>query len=404
MACEVMPRYASQPVTRTAIGRPDGVILLVAGLLMMLGVVMVASASVSSRLWEQTAEADIFARWNAPLRHAIFAIVGFIAMLVMAHWDYRMWRWERDEEFWRPLLPWLVALFAVIAMYIPGIGREVLGAQRSVVLVPGLLSFQPAELCKLGMILWVAGVIAAPAFDVQKFFFGFCVVLASGGILVLLVAVEDFGSGALMGVVLLSMLIVGGARWWHVALMLPATIAAGVGFILAEPYRIRRVVTFFTDEPDSLGAGYQIRQAMLAIGSGGWFGRGLGNGMQKYDYLPQGNNDFILAIVSEELGIAGALVIISLFLVFLLRGWWIAQRAGDRYGQILASGITLMIVLQAVINVAVVTNSVPTKGISLPFVSAGGSGVVFLGILAGLLASISRRAVPSELAVRASSD
>ena len=391
-AGEVMPNYASRVVNRSAIGKPDGVIMLVVATLMMLGVVMVTSASVSTRLWEQTTPDDFLARWHAPLRHAVFALAGFLAMLVMAHWDYRIWRWERDDEIWRPALPWVIALCAVVAMHIPGIGREVLGAQRSIVIVPGLLSFQPAELCKLGLILWVAGVISAPAFDLHKFFLGFGFVLVSGGILVLLVAVEDFGSGALMAAVLFAMLVIGGARWWHMAMMVPVGLAGGVGFILMEPYRIQRIITFFSDEPDAMGAGYQIRQAMLAIGSGGWLGLGLGNGVQKYDYLPQGNNDFILAIICEELGVVGALAIVALFLIFLLRGWWLARRAGDGFGRLVACGITLVITLQAAINIAVVTNSVPTKGISLPFVSAGGSGVVILGVLAGLLASVSRHA------------
>jgi cell division protein FtsW len=402
MASEVMPRYASQPVTRIIPGRADGVIMLVVGTLMMIGVVMVASSSVSTRLWEQASGGDWLARWNMPIRHAVFTLAGFIAMLVMSQVDYRMWRWERDGELWRPALPWLVAMLAVVAMYVPGIGREVLGAQRSVVLVPGVLSFQPAELAKLGLVLWIAGLLAAPAFDVHKLVYGFGFVLVTAGMLIVLVVIEDFGTGALLGVVLLALLMIGGARWWHLVMIVPVGLTGAAGFILTEPYRIQRILTFFSPSPDTQGAGYQIRQAMLAIGSGGWFGRGLGNGVQKFDYLPQDNNDFILAIVCEELGIVGALVVVSLFLIFLLRGWWIAASCRDRFGQLVASGITLIITIQAGINIAVVTDSVPTKGISLPFVSAGGSGVIVLGVMAGLLASITRYSPPAPATTKRS--
>ena len=144
---------------------------------------------------------------------------------------------------------------------------------------------------------------------------------------------------------------------------------------------------FLPEAPDPQGAGYQIDQALIAIGSGGWCGRGLGAGVQKL-YLPQANNDFILAIICEELGIVGGLTIVGLFVLLLWRGWWIARQAPDRFGQLLALGLTLTITLQAAFNVAVVTDSVPTKGISLPFVSTGGSGVMFLGLAAGLLAAV----------------
>jgi cell division protein FtsW len=157
---------------------------------------------------------------------------------------------------------------------------------------------------------------------------------------------------------------------------------------------MERIMTFVSAQPDERGEGYQIKQALLAIGSGGWWGRGLGAGIQKYDYLPQDNNDFILAIICEELGIVGGIAVAVLFLVFLWRGWHVAKTAPDRFGRLLALGLTLTICLQAAFNIGVVTQSIPTKGISLPFVSAGGSGVVFLGVAAGLLASVGRREGP----------
>ncbi|RMF81072.1 MAG: hypothetical protein D6744_07550 [Planctomycetota bacterium] len=149
-----------------------------------------------------------------------------------------------------------------------------------------------------------------------------------------------------------------------------------------------RVMSFIESWSDLSKASYQVTQSLIAIGSGGWWGRGLGAGVQKYGYLPQDNNDFIFAIVCEELGIVGGLVVIALFLLLLWRGWRIACATLNPFGRLLAAGVTLMICLQAAFNIAVVTNCVPTKGISLPFVSAGGSGVLFLGMAAGLLASV----------------
>jgi cell division protein FtsW len=226
--------------------------------------------------------------------------------------------------------------------------------------------------------------------DIRDFRTGFLPAVLSSSLLIGLTALEDFGTAALMGVVMLAMLCAARARWTHLGLTGVLALAAGVGLILIKPHRIGRIVTWWSETPDPSGAGYQIHQAMLAIGSGGWWGRGIGAGVQKYGYLPQDNNDFILAIICEELGIVGGIAVVALFLVLLWRGWRLSVGATDRFGQLLAFGLTLMICLQAAFNVGVVTNSVPTKGISLPFVSAGGSGVVFLGLAAGLLASVGR--------------
>jgi len=191
-------------------------------------------------------------------------------------------------------------------------------------------------------------------------------------------------------VIMLCMLLLAGARWLHLIATGLLGAAAGAALILLEPYRLRRIIIWLTEEPDPTGGGYQITQSLIAIGSGGWWGRGLGAGVQKYGYLPQDNNDFILAILCEELGVVGGLAVVALFLLLVWRGWRISANAPDSFGRLLAAGITLTICLQAAFNIGVVTNSVPTKGISLPFVSAGGSGVLFLGLAAGLLASVGR--------------
>jgi len=404
----------STALTKPDLARPaeaqrlcDPVILFIVGVLMALGVVMVYSATVTVHgpgfTWRQW--------WNSPLRQGAFAFAGFVVMLLTAHLDYRILAWERRGDGWRAGLLVVMALVLLAAVFVPGVGREALGARRAIY-IPGLgFGFQPSEFAKVVLVIWLAALLTRPVDragsdsgmfgrrpavsrgDIRHFATGFVPALVSSAIVIGLTAIEDFGTAALMGVVMVALLVVAGARWTHLGLTLLLGAAAGVLFVAARRYRIERLTTFFSDNPDRLGAGYQVHQALLAIASGGWFGRGLGAGVQKYGYLPKDNNDFILAVICEELGVVGAVTVTLLFLALLWRGWWIAARAPDRFGRLLALGLTLLVSLQAAFNIGVVTNSVPTKGISLPFVSAGGSGIIFLGLAAGLLASVGRGVV-----------
>lgn len=405
------------PAGRIVVQWYDGGVVFIAGLLMALGVAMVYSASVSLDApplsWENW--------WHSPLRQGAFAVVGFVAMLFVAHFNYHMWEWGRRTDIWRAASLYGIAFVLLVIVLIPGIGTQAMGARRAL-RVPGFdMGFQPSEIAKVVLVIWVAAWLShqapkslasrrgatmfgwwskakapPPELLVQHFRWGFLPLVISGGLLVLLTAVEDFGTAALMAAVLFLMLLVGGARWLHVVLPMILALPVGAIFVLAKEYRRERVRSFFAGEIDMAGAGYQVHQAMLAIASGDWWGRGLGDGIQKYGYLPQDNNDFILAIICEEIGIVGGLVVIGLFALLVYRGWRIALRAPDAFGRLLAFGLTTMIGLQAAFNVAVVTHLVPTKGISLPFVSAGGSGVVFLGLATGLLAAVGRRTVAVE--------
>ncbi len=402
----------------------DSPLVFVAGLLMTLGVAMVYSASVTV----QGSAFDWDHWWNTPLRQAVFAIAGFVVMVAAAHVDYRMFAWHKRHDGWRAGLLWLLVFGLLVAVLVPGIGRQALGARRAIV-IPGLaFGFQPSELAKVILVVWLAALLSRPAataarsrrypllrqrdadhapswwsglrrgrgaeatpyHDIRDFRTGYAPAVLSCAALIGLTAIEDFGTAALMGAVMIALLLVAGARWMHLGLTGLLAAVAGAALILVKPHRVQRIVTWWSEAPDAADAGYQINQAMLAIGSGGWWGRGLGAGVRKYGYLPQDHNDFILAIICEELGVIGGLVVIGLFMVFVIRGWRLARGAPDRFGQLLAVGLTLMIGLQAAFNIGVVTNSVPTKGISLPFVSAGGSGVIFLGLAAGLLASVAR--------------
>ena len=356
-----------------------------------------------------------------PLRQGAFALIGFLVMLAAAHCDYRWLAWKRRGAGWRAGLLTVATLALLVAVLTPGIGRAALGAAtRATRAIPGLgVGVQPSELAKVVLVIWVAALLTRPTTrhvpkqrfpvlrdqvlpdrpprgDIRDFRTGFLPVLLSATLLIGLTGLEDFGTAALMGAVLVTLLFLASARWRHLTLLGLLGAAAAVGLILLKPHRIERIRTWLAEEPDPSGAGYQIYQAMLAIGSGGWWGRGLGAGVQKYGYLPQDNNDFIFAIICEELGVIGGFCVIAFFLLLLWRGWWIARHAQDRFGKLLAIGLTLTICLQAAFNVGVVTNSVPTKGISLPFVSAGGSGVVFMGLAAGLLAAIGRRPINTD--------
>ncbi len=372
----------------------DRLVVLLAGLLMVLGTVMVysATATVDQRAFDLQ---DIL---GGRIRQAVFAVLGFLVMVFAAQIDCRIWRWEKPGDGWWAGSLYVAAVVLLVALFLPGIGEERMGATRSLRL-PGGLSFQPGEFAKVALVIWTAAVLCQPWRDMRRVVRGYGYVLVTGGLLVGLVGVEDFGTGALLGVVLVGMLFVSGAVWWHLLLTGFAGAAVGGFLIWLKPYRFQRLMTWFSDQPDVEGAGYQILQSQMAIASGGWWGRGLGAGVRKYGYLPQDNNDFIFAIVCEEIGVIGGLAVVTMFLLLLMRGWWIATRSGSPFCRLIAVGVTMTICLQAAFNVAVVTNLVPTKGISLPFVSAGGSGVLFLGLAAGMLASTARTVpLPAETA------
>lgn len=395
----------------------DPTIVFLAGALMTLGVAMVYSASVTVEgagfNWREW--------WNSPLKQGIFALAGFLVMIIAAHVDYRVLAWDRPGRGWRAGLLAALAVTALVLVFVPGIGRMAGGARRSIFLYTGppAVQFQPSEFAKVVLVIWLAALLTRPTGpavasrlrswrpwrrgpgpeilrgDVRDFRSGFVPVVLSGGLLIGLTGIEDFGTAALMGLVMVILLFAARARWLHLGLIGVLGLVAGGVLLFGEQYRLDRIRTFFSEAPDPAGAGYQINQALLAIGSGGWYGRGLGAGVQKYGYLPQRNNDFILAIICEELGVVGGMVVVALFLALLWRGWRIAVHAPDMFGRLLALGLTLTICFQAAMNIGVVTNSIPTKGISLPFVSAGGSGVVFLGLAAGLLAAVGRRSKPA---------
>ncbi|MCK6485796.1 MAG: cell division protein FtsW [Phycisphaerae bacterium] len=393
-----VPRLTSEPV-RAADGSPadtslhDGVLCIVVGLL---GIGVVMGFSTAAQLTPPRTGA--FSWFTPPIRQTAFSALALIAMVLTSRMDYRRLLGRTGGVFLPHVWLLIIAVGLAGAVLVPGVGMERNGAQRWLPLGPGALgmSFQPSEMMKPALVVFLAAYAVRHGPRLQSFFGGAVPALLVIGLCVGLVGIEDFGTAALLGVVGGAMLWSCGVRRSHlVAAAVPAL--AGLGFLLwLKPYRLQRLMGFLTVWEDRQGAGYHAFQSMLSIASGGWTGRGLGCSVQKYGYLPEARTDFVFAVLCEELGIIGGACVILLFTALVWQTIRIVRRAPDEFGRLIALGAGFTIGVQAAINVGVVTVFLPTKGISLPFVSAGGSSTVFLGFLAGLLASVGRRTGPPQ--------
>jgi cell division protein FtsW len=373
-------------MTPAGVERRDGVqrkpvdhILLAAVLTLLgFGIVMVFSAS--------SIEASVLNHnpYYYLERQLVWAGLGLAIMAFLARFDY-----HRLAQLGHPVAIATVVLLLVVL--VPHIGREVNGARRW--LGFGSLLFQPSELAKFSLVLFFALWLARmPRID--RFWQGIGVPLAIYlPIAFLIIKEPDLGTALALGGTVFTMLFVAGANLWQffgiVALALPVVGAA----IVVAPYRLQRFLAFLHPQADPQGAGYHIIQSLYALGSGGLFGTGLGQGALKYFYLPEQHTDFIFAIVGEELGLIGALAVLALFLVLTWRGLRVAMLAPARFGALLAVGLTAMVAVQALMNIAVVTASMPITGIPLPFISYGGSSLVFALGAIGILLNISRQVV-----------
>lgn len=368
-------------------------VIITTAALMGLGVVMVFSAGES--LGEGPFDKGFLA--SPEIRQAMFSGVALAALLVVSVIPSRIWEIRRGKWIQPVVFLALLSLALIAMVLVPGIGEKRNGARRWLSVGPDSLGlgFQPSETAKLAMTLFLAAWCSWMGPAIRRFWTGLLPTLIIIGIFVGLVGVEDFGTAALLGLVGTCILLGAGARIWQLILMgMPAVV--GLSYLIYQrPNRMQRLLTFLNPEADPQGAGYQPVQSLLTIASGGWWGRGLGAGVQKYGYLPEGRTDFIFSVICEELGIIGGIAVIGLFAVLLWQGRKATSRATSEFSRLLALGITLMVGFQAAINIAVVTVSVPTKGIALPLVSAGGTGVIFFAILIGLLANVAR-ATPIE--------
>lgn len=287
-------------------------------------------------------------------------------------------------------IPWIIlAIFALLLLvHMPGIGRAVNGARRWIHI--GFIGFQPSEVAKWGMVIVLAWWATRRAAVMHEFFSGFVPPMVLVIIVCALIASEDLGTAVLIGMVSVCILIAAGSKWWHAAMWMPIGALGCIVAVISSSYRLNRVKAFVDPYQDPQGIGYHILQSMGAISGGGLAGRGLGNSVQKFGYLPEDTTDFIFAIICEEMGVMGAAVVISLYACLLLCGFSIVRRVEHPFQRLLGLGVLLAVGLQAFINIAVVTGSAPTKGIALPLLSNGGTGWVLTAFCIGLLVSMDR--------------
>ncbi len=347
--------------------------------LLALGVVMVQSASMSvsgEAHWHWT---------DRGARHLLYSGIAAATFFLVGHIDYALL--ARGRRWKSPVLWTLgISLFTCLIVLVPHVGREVNGARRWLPL--GFTQVQPSELGKWGTLFFLAWTLAYRSERLEKFVKGFLPTLAPVAAVALLIVIQDFGTAALIVVCSITLLLTGRTKLLHLGAVFPPALAAAYWFVRHKEYRWRRMTAFLDPFAAPQREGYHMIQSLLSFATGGIFGRGLGNGIQKLGYLPEDTTDFIFAVICEELGLFGALLTIALYLGIIYVAWQIARQKRDAFGRLLAFGIASMIGLQALINIAVATVSVPTKGLSLPLVSAGGSGLVITCAALGLLYSV----------------
>lgn len=359
----------------------DTTILLLAVVLTCFGVVMVYSSS-SIMAAKRYADGFYFLK-----RQGIFAVAGLAVMALAMRLDYHHLR-----RLAVPFLLFCVALLALVL--IPGVGSNAGGASRWIRLGP--ISIQPGELAKLGLVVYMAHSLAKKREKVKnlaKGFLPYMIVLAL--LLALMLLQPDLGGAMALGAVAMIMLLVAGTRLTY--LLSIAIVAAPLLYyaVMNVDYRRRRIMSFLNPWEDPTNTGFQIIQSWIAFGTGGLAGNGLGQGKQKLFFLPEAHTDFIFAVVGEELGYLGVFVVTAMFLVLVLRGIRTAVAAPDDFGRFLAFGLTLLLGLEAFVNIAVVMGMLPTKGLALPFLSYGGTSLLTTLLAVGLLLNVSSY-VPRE--------
>ncbi|MBQ2791923.1 MAG: putative lipid II flippase FtsW [Oscillospiraceae bacterium] len=367
----------TQKVKKVGRGNLDVTFLVLVLLILTFGLIMLFSASYAYAYYHEN---DSFYYIK---RQLIFAAGGVIAMIVASHMDYRNWM-----NLAEPVLGVTLGLL-VIVLFCP----EINGVHRWIPL--GFTTFQPSEIAKFAIVLMFAKMITlyGERLNQMRIMLRFLIVL---GIVVILMVLEPHLSGTILIISIAGiMLFIGGlnGKWIAVAGGLAVSVVAAAIMIPGVVEYARGRLEYWLDPfADTQGLGYQTIQSLLAIGSGGVMGLGLGNSRQKYLYVPEPQNDFIFSIVCEELGLVGAAIVVILFALLVWRGYVIAIRAKDKFGSMLAVGLTTQVGLQALLNVAVVTNTIPNTGISLPFFSYGGTALMMLLAQMGVILSVSRRA------------
>jgi len=365
----------------------DFILFLVVLVLLGIGITMVLSASSPMSLSTTSSS------YTYVYKQAIAAVLGVILMLIISKIDYKIY-----SKFYKII--WIISIVGLAAVLVPGIGVTVKGATRWIKF-PIFGSIQPSEITKLGLIIFFASYLTMHRNELKQLWKGFfkpIIYYLAPAIIILLGVQSHLSASILIILTVAVMMIMAGCKFSHFAIFggTGAVLGGGLLFALAKffgigAYRLQRLIAFADPWADPLDTGWQIIQGLYAIGSGGLFGVGLGNSRQKYLYISEPHNDYIFAVLAEELGFIGCVMVILLFAIFIWRGIIIAMKSPDMFGSLLACGITALIGFQAIINIAVVTSSMPVTGISLPFFSYGGTSLIILLASVGILLNISRQ-------------
>nr|WP_202603146.1 MULTISPECIES: cell division protein FtsW [Vibrio] len=344
--------------------------------LMLTGLVMVTSASfpISARLTDQP--------FHFMFRHAIFLVLALGVSSVIL--QIPMKRWFQYSTY-------LLGLSFFLLIVVLAVGKSVNGASRWIPL--GLFNLQPAEVAKLSLFIFMAGYLVRKQDEVRKTFFGGFAkpIMVFGAFAVLLLGQPDLGTVVVMLVTLFGMLFIAGAKLSQFIALMVAGIAAVVGLIVVEPYRVRRVTSFWEPWNDPFGSGYQLTQSLMAFGRGDWMGQGLGNSVQKLEYLPEAHTDFVFAVLAEELGFVGVTLVLILIFSLVFKAILIGKKAFESdqlFNGYLAFGIGIWFAFQTLVNVGAASGIVPTKGLTLPLISYGGSSLIVMSVAVSMLLRI----------------
>jgi len=374
-----MPRSASKlkRVEVLNMEKLDTTLILISACLLSLGIVMVASASMS------VADRNLSNPFFYLQRQLLFALLGLAAGYAV--YRIRLVQWEKSGM---ALLGF--ALFLLVLVLIPGVGKSVNGSTRWISL--GIVNLQVSEVAKLFLLIYVAGYLVRHGNAVRTTLWGFIKPMLMVGLAGLLLLLEpDFGATVVIIGTVLGMMYLGGVRFTQFISFLTMFGAAAMLLVMMSPYRLERLKSFMNPWEDPFDSGFQLTQSLIAIGTGGWFGTGLGGSVQKLFYLPEAHTDFLFAILSEELGFIGVCIVVALYALLFVRAFRIgllAERCGNRFAAYMAYGIGMWLLMQASINMGVNMGLLPTKGLTLPLMSYGGSSLVVSCMAIALLLRI----------------
>jgi len=355
--------------------RYDIIIILVTLVLVIIGTVMIYSSS-SIMATERFNDGYYFLK-----KQLVFVLLGLVIMIVMSKIPYRHLRKVA-------YLGILVSLVLLCVVLIPGFGVKVGGATRWMRI--GGFSFQVAEVVKVALVIFLAHFFTKKAEHIREFLKVFLVPLIITFTMVGLILLQpDFGTSVVIMVVMLSMFFLAGCRIIYISGVLAAFMPAGIALIMYESYRLKRLLAFLDPWQDPTNSGFQIIQSFISFGSGGTFGVGIGNSMQKLFYLPEPHTDFILSVIAEEGGFIAVTAVITLFIILVIRGFLVSLHSSDLFGTLLAGGLTVVIAVGVFINTACVMGLLPTKGLALPFLSYGGTSLIISMAIIGILLNIS---------------